>query len=253
MSVGPVQGPATLEALRAGRIEDPDARLRATADLLEGVFYQELFKAMRETVPESGLTGDNSQEIFSSMMDQHVAESAAARTADGLAFIPAASGRDELTRLSHGQFAKLLRQLVTAAQAHDLLILDTMAGISSEVTTFLRASAMVVVVLTPDPTSLTDAYALIKVLESQQPGKDIRVIVNQAGSDDEALRTYQRLQKVVRTYLQRELQLLGHLPRDRHVTEAVRARTPFAHQQDSPASQALRGIALRLKAFEWHT
>lgn len=77
-------GAVGLEALRAGRIEDGDARLRATADLLEGVFYQELFKAMRETVPESGLTGGNAQEVFSSMMDQHVAESAAARAVDGL-------------------------------------------------------------------------------------------------------------------------------------------------------------------------
>lgn len=82
--VPPTGGGGSLEALRDGRVSDPDARLRATADLFEGVFYQELFKAMRETVPESGLTGGDSQAIFSSMMDQHVAESAAQRATDGL-------------------------------------------------------------------------------------------------------------------------------------------------------------------------
>lgn len=88
MSIGPTggpgTGPVTLEALRDGRVDDPDARLRATADLLEGVFYQELFKAMRETVPDSGLTGGNAQDVFSSIMDQHIADSAAARAVDGL-------------------------------------------------------------------------------------------------------------------------------------------------------------------------
>jgi flagellar protein FlgJ len=84
MSIEATRGAGTLEALRAGRIDDADARLRATADLFEGVFYQELFKAMRETVPDGGLTGGTGQDVFSSMMDQHVAESAAARASNGL-------------------------------------------------------------------------------------------------------------------------------------------------------------------------
>jgi flagellar biosynthesis protein FlhG len=191
--------------------------------------------------------------LFEVLVGGQPLRSALCTTPQGFDFVPAASGREELTRLSHRQFDRLLQDLAQLAQDYQLLIFDTMAGISAEVITFLRASRLVVTVLTPDPTSLTDAYALIKVLEGQQPGKDIRVIVNQAGSDNEALRTFARLQKVVRAYLKRDVQLLGHIPRDRQVTESVRSRSPFACHPQALASQALRGIALRLKGFEWHS
>ena len=104
----------------------------------------------------------------------------------GFGFIPAASGREELTRLGNRQLAGLLKELHRAAGAHDLLVLDTAAGIHREVVTLLRASKVVLMVVTPDPTSITDAYALIKVLEQQDPGRDIRILVNQASSQEEA-------------------------------------------------------------------
>ena len=74
-----------LEGLRSGRIRGDDARLRAASDALEGSFYQELFKAMRETVPESGLLdGGGGEDAFVSMMDQHLSEVAAARNERGV-------------------------------------------------------------------------------------------------------------------------------------------------------------------------
>lgn len=168
----------------------------------------------------------------------------------GISLIPAASGRDEMTRLGHRQFGGLLRQLARCASSHDCVLIDTMAGISREVITFLRLSRLVLVVLTPDPTSLTDAYALIKVLEAQAAGQDIRVLVNNANSDDEALSTHARLRKVVQNYLERDLPLLGHVPHDQSAVEAVRKRRPYCCNRDSRAAQAINGIALRLRG-EW--
>ncbi len=87
---GPVEGGAAagrdlLQALRSGRIRDPRARLRAATDLLEGTFYQELFKAMRATVPEGGvLPGGGGRDVFEGLLDQHVADAAAARSAGGI-------------------------------------------------------------------------------------------------------------------------------------------------------------------------
>ncbi len=165
----------------------------------------------------------------------------------GLEFIPAASGREELTRLSHKDFLHLIKALQEQSKKYDISILDTAAGISREVTTFLRCAKKIVVVLTPDPTSMTDAYALIKVLEQQEPGKDIHVLVNQAQHEEEGLLIFQKMRKVCQTYLQRDVAFIGHVPRDRCVTDAIRSRKPFVLNPDSRAGAAIKSIAMRLK------
>lgn len=170
-----------------------------------------------------------------------------------LAFAPAASGREELANLQPRQLQRLVRELGKAASAYDLLILDTAAGIGREVCTFLQASRIVLVVVTPEPTSLTDAYALIKVLEQKQPGKDVRVLVNQSANDDEGQTTFNRLRKVAAAYLQRDLIYLGCVPRDRAVADAVRTRSPLALGANGPALGALRSLALRMKNERWKT
>lgn len=85
-TVGPGRGGGdVLGALRSGRIQDPAERLKAATKLLEGSFYEELFKVMRETVPEGGaFSGGQGEDIFQGMMDQRVAEAAAMRADNGL-------------------------------------------------------------------------------------------------------------------------------------------------------------------------
>jgi flagellar biosynthesis protein FlhG len=170
---------------------------------------------------------------------------------NGMGFLPAASGREELTRLSQSQLDLLTRGLGLIGKGYDLLVIDTPAGIGREVMTLLRASRMVLVVVTPDPTSLADAYALIKVLETSDPGRDLRVVINQAANQDEAVQTFTRLRQVVATYLHRDLVLAGSLPRDRAVADAVRSRKPFALGPDGIAVQAIRALAMRMKAERW--
>lgn len=167
----------------------------------------------------------------------------------GLDFIPAASGREELTRLSHKDLLYVIRELQNCCKNYDVCLLDTAAGISREVTTFLRCSQRICVVLTPDPTSMTDAYALIKILEQQEPGKIIDIVVNQASSDEEALLVFQRMQKVCTSYLRRDVHFLGHVPHDRQVVDAIRQRRPYIHLVDCRAANAIRGIATRLKGI----
>lgn len=179
------------------------------------------------------------------------ASSALQRLPSGLSFIPAASGREELTRLQGRSLHRLLREVGKVAHGHDLIVLDTAAGIGREVSLPLQASRVVLVVVTPEPTSLTDAYALIKVLEQAAPGKDIRVLVNQAATQEEGAATFARLRKVAQTYLRRDLVFAGSVPRDRAVGEAVRARKPFAGNADSSAAKALRALALGFKAEAW--
>ena len=179
------------------------------------------------------------------------ASAALQRLPSGLSFIPAASGREELTRLQARSLHRLLREVGKVAFGHDLIVFDTAAGIGREVSLPLQASRVVLVVVTPEPTSLTDAYALIKVLEQASPGKDIRVLVNQAADQEEGAATFARLRKVAQSYLRRDLRLAGCVPRDRAVGEAVRARKPFAGNANSSAAKALRALALGLKAETW--
>ncbi len=169
-------------------------------------------------------------------------------TSLGVAFVPAASGHESLAAITQEQLHGLFANLMVLARAYDVVVLDTPAGIGREVMTALRASRLIAVVVTPDPTSMTDAYALIKVLEMQSPGKDIRIIVNHSTSRDEAQSVFNRLAAVARKHLGRELTLLGDCPRDGAVADAVRRRRPFAASQiESPALTALTGIAKRLR------
>lgn len=174
------------------------------------------------------------------------------RHPSGVALVPAASGRDDLTTLSEDQHRRLFQSLATLADAQDVMILDTAAGIHRTVTAALQSAHLAVVVVTPDPTSLTDAYALIKVLERQAPGRDLRVLVNQSASLAEAQTVHQRLDGVTRQFLSRTLGFLGQIPRDRAVTDAVRARHPLLlHQPNSLAAQAIRQVAMKLKDERW--
>jgi flagellar biosynthesis protein FlhG len=173
-------------------------------------------------------------------------------TAYGVDLVPAASGRDDLTSLSEDQHLRLFHNLGQLTGGHDLIILDTAAGVHRTVTSALRSSQVVLLVVTPDPTSITDAYALLKVLEGQERGKDIRVLVNQAANLAEAQAVCQRLRGVAQKFLGRDLTFIGHLPRERAVTDAIRARKPFAHAAPtSQAAQALRQLAMRIKSEAW--
>jgi flagellar biosynthesis protein FlhG len=174
------------------------------------------------------------------------------RTPWGIDFVPAASGHEELAALDDTRLAALTAGLARLGSAYDLLVIDTPAGIGREVMASLRASRVVLAVVTPDPTSITDAYALIKVLESQRPGKDVRILVNQARNLAEAQAVFAKLRGVAVKHLGRELAFAGELPRDPQVAEAVRRRRPFtAGQVDCPAASALRALALRLKGERW--
>jgi flagellar biosynthesis protein FlhG len=175
-------------------------------------------------------------------------------TPSGLGFVPAASGRDELTRLGATALRRVLASVGRLAANYDLAIIDTAAGIGSEVMTTLAACRTSLIVTTPDPTALADAYALIKVLERDKPGCDLRVVINCANHQDEALATFAKLKKVVATYLSRDLVLAATIPRDRLVSDAVRARRPFVTANaptDNPAMTALRALAMRMKGERW--
>ncbi len=161
------------------------------------------------------------------------------------------SGSGLLSGLDTAALLALRQDILDAARRYDRVLLDLAAGIEPSVTVLSQHRGTVLVVLTPDPTSLTDAYAYIKVLHQRRPDADVRIVVNLVKNRREGERTYQALRKVCQSFLRFDPPLAGVLPEDRRVREAIRLQTPLLQRfPQSEAGQAVQALAQALLAEE---
>lgn len=163
----------------------------------------------------------------------------------GIRILPASSGIMELADLSESQRLYFLGEMEALEGEVDILLIDTAAGINNNVIYFNLAAQERVVVLTPEPTSLTDAYALIKVLSSRHDVKKFRFLVNQARSEKEALAVYKKLSLVTDRFLGAlSLDYIGHIPYDSKLPQAVRGQRLISDlYPDSPAARTFSRLA----------
>jgi flagellar biosynthesis protein FlhG len=163
----------------------------------------------------------------------------------GFKLLPAASGIPELTDLDSTQRMFLLNELDSLQERFDVLLIDTGAGISSNVMYFNFAAMEKVVVVTNEPTSLTDAYALIKILTQKYQQKKFEILVNSARNDKEAERIYRHLSLVVDQFLgSPSLDYIGWIPYDRKIPTAIRKQqTVLALYPEAPSSKRFRELA----------
>jgi flagellar biosynthesis protein FlhG len=179
---------------------------------------------------------------------QRTLEQVVIEAAHGLRLIPGGSGTEELANLSYEQHARLVSDLQALEQDSDFMIIDTAAGIAANVTGVLRAAMEVVIITTPDPTAVVDAYATIKVLHQHAPSKPIKVVVNDVVGISDADRVFAQLRAVTTRFLNHQIEHLGMIPRDPELADAVREQTPvIEYAPDAPSSRALRLIARRLE------
>jgi flagellar biosynthesis protein FlhG len=170
----------------------------------------------------------------------------------GVSIIPAASGVDVLRGLSPQQRLMLLEAVENLAYSFDYLLIDTGAGIGGDVMYFNSAATEIVCTITNEPTSLTDAYALIKVLSGNYGEKSISVIVNQVASEAEAKAVFGRLARSVTRFLQVELRYLGWIPSDPAVVAAVREQKALLElYPSSPAARACVHTADNIDGDFW--
>lgn len=142
----------------------------------------------------------------------------------GIKILPAGSGVQELTALDEFQRLKLLEGFDSYEGDIDYLIIDTAAGISENVAFFCIASQEIVVVTTPEPTSITDAYALIKVLFTRYQEKQFKILVNCVRDSEEGFEVFRSLSKVAERFLNISLDYMGFIPFDDSLRKAVRAQ-----------------------------
>ena len=168
----------------------------------------------------------------------------------GLLVVPASSGKQHMAELTQVQHAGLVQAFSELHRPLDTLIIDTAAGIADSVISFSQASQQVVVVVTNDPTSLTDAYALIKVLNREKSIGRVQVLTNMVANAAEAKEIYESLRRVAEKFLDVTLSFMGSVPQDDWLKRAVRRQQSVVEAYpNSPSARAFRELAA--KAATW--
>lgn len=162
----------------------------------------------------------------------------------GLSVLAGASGIPRMADLGEAERQTLFHHLDGLQHWADVLVIDTGAGISRNVIAFAACADDVIVVTTPEPTAMIDAYATIKMIHREESHGRVRLVVNQAASAKEGERVARGVAQTCRRFLAIQVDLLGIVPSDPHVPEAVRRQKSF--YLESPgcaAAAAVREVA----------
>jgi flagellar biosynthesis protein FlhG len=170
---------------------------------------------------------------------------------EGIEVLPAASGIADMANLDVRQQSGLLDALAALERSYDYLILDLAAGIGPDVLRFSRAADHVLVVVTNEPASITDAYAFMKVLRRDYGLRDFSVVTNMVRDATEGEKLFSRLAAVARQYLEIQLRHAGTIPMDQYLRSAVRTQQPLLLRfPDSGAAKAFRVLADSILAWQ---
>jgi flagellar biosynthesis protein FlhG len=171
-------------------------------------------------------------------------------SAQGVQVVPGASGVADLANLSAAGHLNLVQAFSTLSARVDAMIVDTSAGISHSVMQFSQAAQHVLLVVCDEPASMTDAYALVKVLSRTHNVNRFRVLANMVRAPGEGEILFDKLQRVTSKFLDATLEYVGEIPEDPYLRRAIREQRPvIAAFPSSPATRAFKKLAL--KADKW--
>lgn len=171
----------------------------------------------------------------------------------GIRLVPGGSGIQELANIDYYQRERLLAAMKELERDTDVLLIDTGAGISRNVLSFISAADEVIIVLTPEPTSLTDGYGIIKVMSKYHLHSEVYFVVNRVSSLKEATQTINKVETVIQKFLQINARPLGYIFDDKVVSKAVMKQEPFVlNYPDSAAATSLRQLAHNLLEGTYH-
>ncbi|KXG75767.1 MinD/ParA family protein [Thermotalea metallivorans] len=165
----------------------------------------------------------------------------------GIKIISGGSGLRELVNLSEEQLNHLIENLKILGKTTDFILIDTGAGINHSVLSFVKATHEVILVTTPEPTAITDAYAMIKNIVAEDREKKIRVLINRVENNQEGVEIYNKLNTAAQRFLNVTLERLGYLYDDVVVSKSVKSQKPFIlSYPNSLISQGVESIASRI-------
>src|SRR4051812_30295195 len=159
---------------------------------------------------------------------------------EGIHYISGGTGLSGLTKISQESFDHFSKQFSLLLSNYEYIIFDMDAGIHENSLRFILAVDEIMVITTPEPTSITDAYAAMKYITMENPAIPFYLIINRAQSEKEGIFTFNRISKVLNHFLNKNATLLGILPDDQIVSQAVRKQMPFVQlNEKANASKAL--------------
>lgn len=162
---------------------------------------------------------------------------------NGLLFISGGSGFNEMFSLDETKMNKFFSELSSIQGSVDYIILDTGAGLSYENLRCILAADDVILVTTPEPTSITDAYSIVKMVHAKDTNVHIKLIINQCTSDKEGKQTAVNFKKVTEQFLNKQIGTLGFIPSDVNIPNAVKKQIPFLLAfPNCHASQAMQNV-----------
>ncbi|MBU0729135.1 MAG: MinD/ParA family protein [Proteobacteria bacterium] len=171
------------------------------------------------------------------------------KTAHGFHVLPASSGVPEMASLSPQEQTFLIDTLKELAASFDYVLLDAAAGIGESVLWFNQWAQGNIIILSPDPTSMTDAYALMKILASRHNKNRFLLVINSVKSQKEGNEVFSGMSRVLNNFLKINPVLLGSIPLDSHAVKAIRARNPLLiSAPESRAAKSITAIADRILA-----
>ncbi len=172
------------------------------------------------------------------------------RGPQGIQIVPGTSGESEMTDLGPTERAAIIQAFSTLSPQPDVLIVDTAAGVSASVVEFVRAAHQVVVVVCDEPASITDAYAIIKIMSQEHDVRRFQLVTNMTRSTAEGRALYQKLTKVADRYLDVILTHLGNVPYDAKLRRAVQEQRAVVDiHPDCWSGRAFRDMAERIRGW----
>jgi flagellar biosynthesis protein FlhG len=197
------------------------------------------------------LLGRSAKYNFSHLLDRSRTINDIVAEGPGIRYIAGGSGIQQLANLSETELLTITTQLTQLDDWADIIVLDTGAGMSRNVLHFVTCSDEIIVVTTPEPTAILDAYAIIKAIANQPTDAPVRLVVNRVSDADEARGVAATLNRVCQQYLSRPLSEIGFVLEDIHVGKAVRQQHPFyLLYPHSEASACIHTVACTLLGKE---
>ncbi|MFO1445926.1 MinD/ParA family protein [Bacillus sp. Bva_UNVM-123] len=171
----------------------------------------------------------------------------------GLKYIAGGSGLNHLVGLDDQLVEKFTNELYGLFKEYDYVIFDMGAGVTEGTLKFILAVQEIIVITTPEPTSLTDAYGMMKHIHLMDDTIPFYIVVNRIQSPKEGQQTYSRISKVMKNFLGRDSVHLGAVPDDRIIQQAVRKQIPFVlFNEKAPASKAIADITERYEQRQFN-
>lgn len=162
----------------------------------------------------------------------------------GVSYISGGSGMEHAGELTEGQRATLFRKLSACDEWADVILIDTGAGIGRNVQDFITAADEVILLTTPEPTAITDAYAMMKAYSHLSEKKEMKLVVNRVYDEDEGKEVVSNLTRAANKFLKMHMDCIGYIYEDRSMLGSVRKRTPLLSlEPESLAAKCIKNLA----------